>query len=364
MGNEKKVIPLHSPFLPKSIIPEVVKTLESGWINEGQKVVDFEREFKLKFGCSNVLAVNSCTSALHLAYIIAGIKRGMEVITTPYTMEATNLPILYQGGTIVFADVNYNDGNIDPYDVEKRITKRTKAIVCVHLSGYVCDMDELWSIGKSYNIPIIEDCAQAIGAMYKGNYLGRLSDIACFSFQAIKQITTGDGGMIVTKNDSWADEARLYRWYGMEKKTRYSARITKLGYKYNMNDITATIGLEQMKHLDRILKIRREIAKFYRDELETVKYIELIERKYDRSSACWVFPIHVRNIDRFLEKMRIMGIGSSVVARRNDEHCIFGGREDLPNVDKIEKDLACLPNHCNLTDDDLHYIVKVIKKGW
>jgi len=366
MGNEKRVIPLHLPFLPKSIIPAVVKVLDSGWINTGPKAKEFEEMFKRKFNIRYALAVNSCTSALRLAYATVGIKRGDEIITTPYTMEATNTTILEQGAKPVFADIQYETANIDPNDIERRITNKTKAIVVVHLSGYPCDMNEIWAIGFEYDLPVIEDCAQAIGAKYDGQYIGALSDVACFSFQAIKQLTTADGGMFTTvRKNGWAEKANRLRWFGMEKKNRYTRKITELGFKYNMNDVIATIGVEQMKYIDEILRRRMEIAKFYRDELANVRKIQLMEWKPDRVCSSWVFPMHVKKMKKFFLKMRRAGIGTSIVSRRNDDHYIFGGRrKDLPNVDRIEKDLVCIPNHMNVTDDDLHYIVSKIKGGW
>jgi len=358
-------IPLYYPFLPKNLGEAVKKTIDSGWINTGPKAREFEERFKEKFNFCHALAVNSCTSALRLAYAVAGVGHNDQVITTPHTMVATNTTILEQGAKPIFADIQYKTGNIDPNDIEHRINSKTKAIVVVHMTGYPCDMDEIWKIASHYNLPVIEDCAHAIGAKYKGHYVGELSDIACFSFQTIKQITTGDGGMFVTVFYQYAKKANRLRWFGMEKTTRYTRKISELGFKYDINDITATMGIEGMKYINRVIKKRLRIAKFYRDELKSVNGIKLMEWKSDRISGNWLFPIHVQRREKFFEKMRRCGIGTNIAFKRNDWHTIFGGvRKDLPNMDRLEKDIALIPIHCNLTTSDLHYIVDKIKSGW
>ena len=358
-------IPLYYPFLPKELGKEVKKLIEGGWINTGPKAKEFEDLFRKKFNYRYALAVNSCTSALRLAYAIAGVGHGDEVITTPHTMVATNTTILEQGAKPVFADIQYETGNIDPDDIEHRITSKTKAIAIVHIGGYPCDIDEISNIGVDYGIPVIEDCAHAIGARYKGHYIGYLSDAACFSFQIIKQITTGGGGMYVTFRKKWAEEAKIRRWFGMEKSTRYTKPITKLGFKYDINDITGIMGVIQMDYIDQISRKRWKIARFYRDELANVKDLSLMEWKNDRISANWLFPIHVNRRDKFFEKMRRWGMGTNIIFRRNDFHTIFGGlRRDLPNMDRFEKTIAIIPIHYNLSENDLHYIVDKIKGGW
>lgn len=358
-------IPLYYPFLPKEMGKEVKKLIESGWINTGPKAKEFEELFRKKFDYHYAWAVNSCTSALRLAYAIAGVGHNDQVITTPHTMVATNTTILEQGARPVFADIQYNTGNIDPNDIEHRITPRTKAIAVVHIAGYPCDMDEIWEIGLHYDLPVIEDCAHALGARYGGHYVGYLSDAACFSFQIIKHITTGGGGMYVTVREKWGEEAKRRRWFGMEKATRYTKPITKLGFKYDINDITGVMGVIQMRYVNQILRKRWKVARFYRDELAKVEGLKLMEWKNDRISANWLFPIHVKRREKFFKKMRRWGIGTNIIFRRNDWHTIFGGlRRDLPVMTKFEKTIALIPMHCNLSENDLHYIVEKIKGGW
>lgn len=361
----EEMIPLYCPYIPKLAAPYVMETIMSSWINTGPKVEKFEEMFRNAFNFRYALAVDSGTSALRLAYAVAGIGYRDEVITTPWTMVATNTALLEQGAVPVFADIKYESGNIDPADIERKITKKTKAIVVVHVAGYPCDMDEIWAIGFEHGIPVIEDCAHAIGAEYGNHYVGYASNAACFSFQAIKQITTGDGGMFVTVRKNWAEKANRLRWFGMDKKTRYNNPITELGFKYNMNDIAATMGIEAMKEIHTIIRLRRNIAKLYRDELDGVKGVELMEWKPDRVSGHWTFPIHVKRRERFFRKMKQYGIGTGVMFRRNDYHPIFGGfRNDLPNTEKSDMDVAVIPLHLGLSPKNIEYIVETIKGGW
>jgi len=366
-------IALYQPFLPKSIGMVLKEIIESGWINEGKKVKQFEKMFRERFGFSHALTVNSCTSALRLSYAIARVTVGDEVITTPHTMAATSTAIMEMLATPVFADIQYETGNIDPKDIEHRITEKTKAIAIVHIAGYPCDNDKIYKIAKKYGLLVIEDCAHAIGGKYHGYYVGARAKFACFSFHTCKHITTGDGGMLVTNSDKIAKEARRRKWYGIDRNARFKPSIlgyanydvTELGYKYNMNDIAGAMGVEQMKYIDEIINRRMEIARFYRDELAKIDDIIFMEWKRDRVCANWLFPMHVKRRIKFCQLMRKKGIEVSIAFRRNDIYSIFGGlRKDLPNMDRFDKDIICIPIHCSLNNDDLHYIVKQIKRGW
>lgn len=366
-------IPLYCPFLPRSIVSALKETIESGWINEGKKVKQLEKMFMERFGFKHALTVNSCSSALRLSYAIAGVRAGDEVISTPHTMMATNSTIMEMFAKPVFADIQYETGNIDPKDIENRITKKTKAIAIVHVAGYPCDNDEIYKIANKYGLSVIEDCAHVVGGKYHGYYVGTKAKFACFSFHSCKHITTGDGGMLVTNSDNVAKEGRRRKWYGIDRDARFAQSIlgyanydvTEVGYKYNMNDITATIGIEGMKHINEIINRRMEIAKFYRDELARIDDVILMEWKKDRICANWLFPMHVKRRRKFCRLMMDRGIGVSIAFRRNDVYSIFGGlRKDLTNMDRFDKDIICIPIHCGLTNDNLHYIVKQIKRGW
>jgi perosamine synthetase len=315
------------------------------------------------------IALNSCTAALRLAYAIAGVKPGDEVITTPFTMIATNTAILEQFGKPIFADTQYETGNIDPLDIEHRITNKTKAIACTHNLGYPCDLDELKKIAKRNNLLLIEDCAHAIGAKYKGNYIGSDSDFACFSFATAKHITTGDGGMLVTNNKDFYEEAIRRSFFGMDRKKRkigiYPIDIKEAGYKMRMNDLTACLGNAQLGDIDGIISDRKIKAEKYDRLLKDINGVNLMEYKSDRESAYYLYPIHVNDREGFVKMMKDNGIEAYAQNERNDKHSIFGGvRNDLPNTDRIDKDFICLPIHQDIILEDIDYITQTIKKGW
>jgi len=369
----KNKIPFYSTHIPKDIYLALKHQFYTGYISGGKSVERFERLFRERFGYYHALAVNSCTSALRLSLAVAGVKTGDEVISTPLTMMATNTVILEQGAKPIFADVSYETANIDPDNIEKRITKKTKAIIVVHLAGYPCDMEEIWDMASYLNIPVIEDAAHALGARYMAHYIGTLSDFCCFSFYATKHITTGDGGMITTARKKYAEEINNRRWYGIDRAKRFSNPylgygdydVTELGFKYNMNDVAGIMGIEQMRYVDWIIKRRMEIAKRYREELDGIKNLELFLWESNKVSGNWLFPIRVNHRLRFGKKMHEKGIECSIAYRRNDRYSIFGGfRRDLPNVDRLDKDMIYIPLHHDLTDEQIRYIIKIIKRGW
>ncbi len=357
--------------MPQSVIDVAAETLKSKWLNVGQQTTLFEEEFSKKFNIKYSVALNSCTSALRLAYSLAGVGPGDEVITPSFTMIATNTAILEQFATPVFADVNYDTANIDVSDIEKRITKKTKAITCVHNLGYPCDLKELREIAQAHDLALIEDCAHAIGATYNNEYIGGLSDFACFSFAAVKHITTGDGGMLSTNNKETYEAAIKRSWFGMDRQKRdkttglYRHDIPELGYKMRLNSFLAAMGQEQLKYLDNILKQRRKKAKMYDEELAGVKHVKLLNYKYNRKSSYFLYPIHVERRQAFVEVMKKKGIEVLAQNYRNDQFSIFGKqRKDLPNTERIDKDFICLPIHEDLTLEDQKYVVNAVKAGW
>lgn len=369
----EKRIPFYSAHIPKDIYRALESQFDTGYISGGKPVEKFEMLFRRKFGYHYAFAVNSCTSALRLSLAVAGVKVGDEVISTPLTMMATNTAILEQGAKPVFADVRYETANIDPEDIKKRITKKTRAIMVVHLAGYPCEMDEIWNIALDLNIPVIEDAAHAIGTKYGEQYVGTLSDFCCFSLYATKHITTGDGGMVTTSKKKYAEKIEKRRWYGIDRAKRFGNPylgygdydVKELGFKYNMNSIAAVMGIQQMKYIDQISKKRMEITKWYREELDGIKDLELFLWEPNKISGNWLFPIHVKHRLRFGKMMYEKGIECSIAYRRNDRYSIFGGfRKDLPNLDRLDKDMIYIPLHCDLTDEQIKYIIKTIKGGW
>lgn len=371
------MIPLFSTHIPKLAGEEVKRLIESGWLNRGKKAELFEQSFMKMFGCNNALSVNSCTSALRLAYDIAKSiakedKRiNPEIITTPYTMIATNTALLECRIRPVFVDINYETININPDDIENNITDDTIAIVGVDYAGLPCDWNKINRIAKKYDLIVIQDAAQALGAKYCGSDINKWTDMTCYSFQAIKHITTGDGGMFVTINPFIAELAKRKIWFGIDKDARIQTElgtvfpdITTLGFKYAMNDVSATMGIEGLKDLEWILKRRAEIAKQYREELMGVK--DLLPTQYDgdkMESANWLFPIHVKRRSKFAKKMRNMGIEVAVHNWRNDIYTVFYNSKtsELKNVQRINDDLIHIPLHAELTQEQVNYIIRTIK---
>jgi dTDP-4-amino-4,6-dideoxygalactose transaminase len=358
------------PYISEKVAPAIVETLKTRWIGQGPKVEAAELKFSEMFNIPYALTVNSCTSALHLALILAGVDDGDEVVTTPMTCAATNTPILYRKAKVIFADIQPNTLNIDPKDIEKRITQKTKAIIAVHWGGYPCDMDEIMTIAKRHRIAVVEDAAHALGASYKDKDIGTIGDYTCFSFQAIKQITTGDGGMLTVKDERIYKRAKLLRWYGIDREfksdTYWKYLIKEIGYKYSMNDIAAAMFIVQLDDLSKVLKRRKAIVERYRRELADVPGLTLLEDRPDRQSGNWLFTVRAKNRDAFQNKLNNHGIESSMVHIRCDISPIFGGKrqEDLPVMNEVETEYISIPLHCKLTDDDVNKIIKVIKSGW
>lgn len=366
----RKSIPLFWPYVSPRAVQALQGVLETRWIGQGPLVDRVEDLFRFQFDVPNAVAVNSCTSALHLALILAGVQEGDEVITTPLTCYATITPILYQRARPVFADINPTSLNIDPESIKTKITNRTKAILVVHWGGEPCDMDDIRAIASKSGIPVIADAAHALGAVYRGRKVGGFANFSCFSFQAIKQITTGDGGMLTCLDREDAEKARRLRWFGVDRNFQGDIyekfQIHELGYKYQMNDLTASLLIVQLEELAQVLQRRREIVTQYRTGLRNFNGIELLDLQHDRESAHWLFTVLVdRRRGDFQRKLAAAGIETSLVHIRCDCYPILGGkRQDLPTMNAIEPRYLSLPLHHKLTPEDIGYIVKTIREGW
>ena len=273
------MITLFWPHVSPRVAPALTQVLGTRWIGQGPKVDELEKKFSALTQVPQAVAVNSCTSALHLALILAGVGVGDEVVTTPLTCSATNIPILYCRAKAVFADIKAQTLNVDPASIASKITQKTKAILAVHWGGEPCDLAEIHRISQKHKLPVIEDAAHALGATYQGKPIGSASDFTCFSFQAIKQITSGDGGMLTVNNPDHAKRAKLLRWYGMDRTCTgdiYEKHgIKEVGYKYHMNDLTATMVMVQLDDLPAVHARRRQIVERYRAELKDVAGLTL-----------------------------------------------------------------------------------------
>jgi dTDP-4-amino-4,6-dideoxygalactose transaminase len=300
---------------------------------------------------------------------MSGVDRDSEVVTTPMTCSATNIPILYCGAKAVFADIQKDTLNIDHKSIKDKITDKTKAILIVHWAGYPCDMDEILAIAKQHKIPVIEDAAHALGGQYKGRPIGAISDFTCFSFQAIKQITTADGGVLSVLNEKDYKRAKLLRWYGIDREFKgdiyWKYQIKEVGYKYHMNDLAAGMLVVQLDDLKKVAKKRGKIADKYREGLKGVAGVKLLEKKDDRVSGNWLFTIRVKDRQNFTKKLLDNDIESHMVHVRCDIYPIFGGKRlELPGMNEAEPEYVSIPMHCKLTDEDVSKVIKTIKSGW
>ncbi len=371
MTPDKKIV-MFFPYVSPNASQEVLKIINSRWIGQGAIVADFEKAFQKTLHVKNAVAVNSVASAIRLALALSGVGPGDEVITSAQTCTATNSPILEQFATPIFADIQYNTGNINPKDIENRITKRTKAILCSHWGGYPCDMDEIHSIAKRFKLTVIEDASDAIGAFYKNNPVGSLSSFTCFSFRAVQQITSAEGGMLLALYDQHFQAALRRRWFGIDKLNRkpnaagyYDFDIHETGYGYHMTNIHAAIGLANIRELDSILKRREHIVGRYQKALSMVDGITLLESNPDRKSGFGLYTLHVQRREDFCKALGNRGVETSIVHDRNDHYSAFGGlRKDLPRLDLFSKTHISLPLHNQLSDREVDHIITSIKEGW
>ncbi len=362
---------LFHPHIPATAIEKVSKVLSGRWIGQGPLVDEFEEKFNSRFGKNTkALAVGSGTDALHLAYLLADIKEGDEVIVPLFTCTATNIPFLYLGAKIVFADVDPETMNIDVEHVSRLINEKTKAIVVVHYGGLPCEMDRLQELALPYDITIIEDAAHALGATYKGQKIGSISPYTMYSFQAIKHITTGDGGMLLLPEDVH-EKAKRLRWFGIDRSAKqmgiWENDITEIGYKYQMTDIGAAMGLAALEEFDDTLAFRRKLFAVYERELSGFSDIKFIGGGYtDREHAAWMCTILADNRKQLWQKLRDAHIESAQVHYRNDRYSIFGGKVEgrFPHMDAIEQKYLVLPLHTKMNEADVIRTCDVIKSGW
>ena len=371
-------IPFSRPWIDDTEIEAVSQVLASKWISTGNRVREFERAFAEYLGVKHAIAVSSCTAALHLSLVVAGIGSDDEVITTPYTFTATAEAIRYVGAKPVFVDIHPDTLNIDTSKIEQVITPRTKAILPVHIAGIPCDMNVLQDISQRHNLTLIDDAAHAIPVEYRGQHIGSIGDLSAFSFYANKNLTTGEGGMITTNNDAFAKPLRTMRLHGIDKDAwaRQSQRniwhydIATEGYKYNMTDIQAAMGLCQLMKLNKQHERRRNFAQIYQTELAKFPQISTpIAPDNPREHAWHLYIIQLRTgtRDEFVEALREANIECSV-------HYIplhlfefyqerYGYRVgDFPCAEAAFERVVSLPLHPGLTEEEIHIVIDTIGK--
>ena len=339
----------------------IKKVFESGFINEGEQVTEFQELLKQHLGVENLVLLNSATSALTIAYKLCGVGPGSEVITTAMTCIATNTPIVNLGGRIVWADIDSSTGSIDPEDIQSKITNNTKAIVYVNWGGTPAEIERIYKIGKRNNIPVIQDAAHSYGATWQNKPISNFADFTCYSFQAIKHLSSGDGGALVVNNPQHYKLARKLKWFGYDrdeakdekgewKGQRWSADIEtgEVGFKFNMNNVSAAIGISQMKHVDRILEQHRKNADVYRKIFDKSDLIKNLNVPKEAGSSYWVYTCLVQANslvrDKLLETLNLEGIGAGLVHLPNDSYSAFKEFQvELPETRKFEGMQISLP---------------------
>ncbi len=364
-------IVLFHPHMPSGGPGLVAEVLSTRWIGQGPKVDQFESRFSEMF-CqgSPALAVGSGTDALHLAYLLAGIGPGDEVAVPVFTCTATNLPLLYIGAKPIFIDVDPESLNINVDHLRASVNENTKAIVVVHYGGYPCDMDEIQEIADQFGIPVIEDAAHAVGAAYKGKKIGSISDFTMFSFQAIKHITTGDGGLLTFRDANLTELGKRLRWFGIDRSSKqlgiWENDIHEVGYKYQMTDISAALGIAALDEWDSTIALRKKLLATYESRLSEISNVKILGKSTpEKDHGAWMCTIAVENRKALQEKLWRNKIETNQVHYRNDRYSVFGGRQGgLPFMDEIEDKYLVLPLHTKMTVADVHRVCDVIADGW
>ncbi|HEY8484652.1 MAG TPA: DegT/DnrJ/EryC1/StrS family aminotransferase [Longimicrobiales bacterium] len=372
-------LPFALPDLDGSELEEIRQVLESGWVTTGPKTRSFEAAFAEAVGARHAIAVNSCTAAMHLALEAIGLRPGEEVITTPYTFAATAEVIRYFGARPVFVDVDPATLNLDPAGIEPAVSNRTRAILVVHIAGLPAELDEVQRVAERYGLAVIEDAAHAFPATYRGRPIGSLSDFSCFSFYATKTITTGEGGMITTNDDTWAERCRIMALHGISKDAwkRYTAEgswyyeILAPGYKYNMTDIAAAMGLAQLRRAQAMRARRAEIARRYNEAFAGEPALQLPTDRADCQHAWHLYMLRLDldqlDVDRagFIQALKERNIGASVHfiplhLHPYYRHLYGYAPEDYPVAHREYLREVSLPIYSSMSDDDVQDVVDAV----
>lgn len=373
----KKFLVFGSPLIEQPEIDEVVSSMKAGWLGTGPKVKKFEEMFGAYKGMPYAMGLNSCTAALHLSMLACGIKPGDEVIVPSMTFAATANSVIHAGGRPVFADCDRTTMNIDPEDIKRKITKKTKAIIPVHFAGRPCDMNAIMSIARKHRLKVIEDCAHAIESEYHGQKTGTFGDLGCFSFYVTKNIVTGEGGMVVTKNQKYADSIKVLGLHGMSKDAwlRFSDQgykhyqVVYAGFKYNMMDLQASIGIHQLGRIDRYWKQRKTIWEMYNKAFSDLPVFvpSPVEKDTKHAFHLYSLLLDIKNIkitrDEFLTQMtkRNIGVGVHYLALHLHpfyRHTYGYKKGDFPNTEWISDRTVSLPISAKLTENDLKDIIR------
>ncbi len=358
------MINIAKPIISDEEIEAVTEVLKSGMLAQGPKVEQFQTEFAQYSEAKHGIATSSGTTALHTALVASGVKKGDEVITTPFTFAATSNSVLYSDATPVYADINPKTFNLDPEKIEEKITDKTKAILPVHLYGQPADLDPMLEIAEKHDLKVIEDAAQAHGSTYKGKKIGSIGDLGCFSFYPTKNMTTGEGGMVTTNDDELAEKSSMVRAHGESK--RYEQSL--LGYNYRMTDIAASIGIVQLKYIDEFNEKRNENAAYLSEGLSDVEGITTPEIDENVTHVFHQYTIRVsKDRDTFKQFLTDNGIGTGVhypiVLYKQPYYQNMGLTGNCPEAELAASQVISLPVHPSLTTEELDTIIETVKKG-
>ncbi len=365
-------IPLFKPYFDNEEVEEIKKVLDSGWVSQGPEVKEFEEKIANYLDVKYAIAVTNCTAALHLALLGIDIKNGDEVLVADFTFPATGHSVLYCGARPVFIDADIKTYNIDPELIEEKITDKTKAIIPVHTFGQPAEMDEIIKIAKNNNLKVIEDAACAFGAKYKDEYAGTIGDAGCFSFHARKGITTGEGGMVVTNNKDLAEKIRHLSVFGMtsawdrEKSDKFIIPVfTEAGYNFKMSDITAAIGVAQLRKLDKIIERKRELAKYWDEKIQE---IGLIEPPYVGENVKHIYQSYVSILDMRINRNKVIemlmkkGIQTQIGTYASHIQPVYDFKGKCPNSSEIFNRSLALPMYYKLEEKDIDMVAASLKK--
>lgn len=371
-------VPVAKPFLAKEEAQAAYETILTNWVTQGPRVQEFEEKFANYVGSKYAVAVSNCTTALHLALIVAGIKEGDEVICPSMSYIATANCIKYVNATPVFAEVKRETYNIDPTDIRKKITAKTKAVIAVHQIGLPFEIDEVKAICEEFNLVLIEDAACAAGSSYKGKKIGSHSDLVCFSFHPRKVITTGDGGMITTSNEGYASRLKLLRQHGMSVNDRIRHLSDKVivedhlevGYNYRMTDIQAAVGIHQLAKLDEIIAGRRAIAAQYLQAFKSIPYIELPNEGESNFTNWQSFSIYIKSnspISRNELMQALLDVGIStrrgvMTSHRESAYAYLRNEVNLPVSEDAADNSIIIPLYVPMSQAEIDYVISEFKK--
>lgn len=370
-------VPLARLWIDKNELKEVKNILESGWLTKGPKNLELEKMVSDYLGVKHVVCTSSCTTALHLALISIGIKEGDEVLVADYTYPATGHSVMYCGAKPIFVDIDAKTYNIDYKDLKKKFNKKTtKAIIIVHTFGQSCDMDRIMKFANKYNIPVIEDAACALGSKYKGNYCGTFGKVGCFSMHATKGVSSGgEGGLLVTNDDEIANKARHFGVFGLtsswerENKSVFEVPVfSSIGYNYKMSDVAAAVGVAQFKKLEKIIKRKNHLAKYWNRKLKEVDYIHppyVRKGKGNRHNfqgyVCLVSPAVDRN--KLIQVLKEKGIQTQIGTYCSFiQPCYNNKNDNCKNSYDIYNRAIRFPMFYKLKKEDIDYIVDILKE--